>query len=228
MAKRIFPGNYVNILTAWQKSVTQAVTGETQIVSGPVGVEYCPGVTAFQILCFAEIPTSGSATNFALRVPSPDAYSQATARPEFTPIVIPQGAVVRSIGLRLTGNITLTTGHGLKVASAEAATPNAVSASAISSPILVAGASNTLAAGQAKTLVASNGTALSSALTVSLFSVNNSGTATGGAPTRVNNRFADPIRVVAEIVYLLPSDIPGDDMLGLQPSGINQTLAINT
>jgi len=219
MAK-IYPGNYNNLLSAYSRSVTNRVTGATEVISGPTGVVTIPGQVAYHVLAYAEVPLVG-ATVLPLIIPSPDAYKTSTGRLDITPVVIPVGAVVTSVGIRLDGVANLTTGHSLKIASAVGAATSTIITSAFSSPLLPVSSGGIIAAGQAKKINYTGNVVLNSAYTASVYTVDASGTATGGSITRANLPLVDKPVIIAEIVYILPDDIAGPEMIGLQPSGIN-------
>lgn len=223
MAKRILPGNWVSPLSGWSKTVNPS--GE--VICGPIAVEFFPGQLAYYALAYAEVPLASSSVDkkvLPLWLPSPDANWDKTGRPPRT-LVIPQGAVVVSAALRMEGTANLTTGHSIKAASALAAAVGAISAGAVSSPLLPASSGGVLAANAAKFMARTNTTAASGNLTMSVYSVDGTGTAAGGDLTRPNLPFADPTRIVAEFVWISPADVPTSEILGLQPSGINQSLA---
>lgn len=225
MAKRILPGNWVNQLLGWSKTVSPS--GE--VICGPNAVEYMPGFLAYYALAYAEIPLASSTADkkvLPLMMASPDAYWRETGRPPKA-LVVPQGATIISMGIRLEGKANLTTGHSIKAASSLAAAAGAFAAGAASSSLLPASVSSSLAAGTAKFAKPDNATPTSGPLTISVYSVDGTGTAAGGDLTRADLPFADVPKVIAEVVWLGVADVPTAEMLGLQPSGINQSMAFN-
>jgi hypothetical protein len=223
MAKKIYPGNWVAQLTGWSRTINPS--GE--VINGPNAVEYLPGQLAYYALAYAEIPLPsfvGDKKVLPLMMASPDAYWKETGRPPKA-LIIPQGATIISVGLRLEGRANLTTGHSIKVASSVAASVGAITAGAASSSLLPASVGGVLSPGTAKFSNRLNTTASTGPLQMQVYSVDATGTAAGGDLTRQDLPFADIPTVIAEVVWLADADLPTSEMLGRQPSGINQSIA---
>jgi hypothetical protein len=84
MAKTIYPGNWTNQLSSWQNQAVIAM----------------PGRAYFSVLGYALI-TSSSATAWPIRIPSPDMRQDDKPRADIPNLVLPAGAAVYSVGLRI-------------------------------------------------------------------------------------------------------------------------------
>jgi hypothetical protein len=137
---KIYPGNYTNVLRAWYetKSVTilnengTSTTLTNQPVGGPVGVIYRPGSIAQQAIGYVDLSYQALGTNNQLEyyttpwgsgqngasqpfisgnviIPSPD--YQKDIRADITNgILVPSGAYVYRVGLRLSGGDVVSSG----------------------------------------------------------------------------------------------------------------------
>jgi hypothetical protein len=84
MAKKIYPGNFTNRLSSYQ---SQCVVAQ-------------PGRCFYSVLGYALI-TAQSATSWPITIPSPDLRSDDKPRPDITSLVLPVGAAVYSVGMRI-------------------------------------------------------------------------------------------------------------------------------
>lgn len=86
MAKKIYPGNYVNRLSAYQGQPVVCV----------------PGRVYYHITGYALVPNDGvGATSFDVIIPSPDKRGDDKPRPNITGLVVPAGAKVYFASLRV-------------------------------------------------------------------------------------------------------------------------------
>lgn len=84
MAKKIYPGNYVNRLSSYQGQ--------------PVGA--IPGRVYYHVTGYALVTSTG-ATSFDVIIPSPDRRADDRPRASITGLVVPTGAKVYSLGVRV-------------------------------------------------------------------------------------------------------------------------------
>lgn len=84
MAKKIYPGNWVTQLSSYQGQ--------------PVVAQ--PGRVYYHITGYALI-TSSSATSWDIKIPSPDRRADDKPRADITSLVVPSGAKVYALGLRV-------------------------------------------------------------------------------------------------------------------------------
>lgn len=84
MAKKIYPGNWVNTLSSYQGQPVVAV----------------PGRLHYHITGYALITSTG-ATSWDITIPSPDMRQDDKPRADITSLVVPSGAKVYALGLRV-------------------------------------------------------------------------------------------------------------------------------
>lgn len=84
MAKKIYPGNYVNRLSSYQGQPVVAI----------------PGRVYYHITGYALVTSTGG-TAFDITIPSPDRRQDDKPRPDITSLVIPSGAALYSLSLRV-------------------------------------------------------------------------------------------------------------------------------
>lgn len=84
MAKKIYPGNWVTQLSSYQGQPVVAL----------------PGRVYYHITGFALI-TSSSATSWDIKIPSPDRRGDDKPRADITSLIVPSGAKVYGLGLRV-------------------------------------------------------------------------------------------------------------------------------
>jgi hypothetical protein len=84
MAKKIYPGNYVNRLSSYQGQ--------------PVVAQ--PGRVFYHVTGYALVSATGG-TSFDITIPSPDRRQDDKPRPDITSLVIPSGAALYALSLRV-------------------------------------------------------------------------------------------------------------------------------
>ena len=84
MAKKIFPGNWVTNLSSYQGQPVVAI----------------PGRVYYHKVGYALVDSTGG-TEFDVTIPSPDKRGDDKVRADITSMTIPAGAVVYSVGLRV-------------------------------------------------------------------------------------------------------------------------------
>jgi hypothetical protein len=210
MAKKIYPGNYVNNLASYANPSNSGV---------PVGVVAFPGRIFYHIVGYALIPfgVGNAVTSLPITIPSPDRRPDDKPRPDQTSLVIPATAKVHHLGIRVpdmrkdrgTGTafsgIVGTNNDRLKFADA-LANDNVLTATTLSTPSAsVVVASGTIAPVSA---IISTITPVSQtgAETMSLFVTNNTGTAAGTAMYSTNPG-GTPI-IVEVAYYLEDTEVP--------------------
>lgn len=94
MAKKIYAGNYVNLLASYANPSTSGV---------PTGVVAEPGRIHYHIVGYGLVPfgVSNAVTSLPITIPSPDRRSDDKPRPDQTSMVLPVGANVYHIGIRI-------------------------------------------------------------------------------------------------------------------------------
>jgi hypothetical protein len=86
MAKKIYPGNYVNRLSSYQGQPVVAV----------------PGRVYYHVTGYALVPDDNvGATSFDVIIPSPDRRADDKPRASITGLVVPAGASIYHLGLRV-------------------------------------------------------------------------------------------------------------------------------
>ena len=213
MALTIFPGNYVNHPSAAR---AQAVIG-------------CyPGRKVHHLIGYAKID-SVSATSWDVIIPSDDKRQGGDkTRPDITGMVIPVGACVYRLGLRVVdrrknkdlgsplSGLVGTDGQELKLASALGVDPaNALAATALSSPALTF-AGGTIAPGQAvKDALVNTGVITTGGdLTLKVYN----GTAVDAAGAGVTSSLSAGSYLIAEAIYATSDDVPSENAFGGFPS----------
>jgi len=201
MAKSIYPGNYVNRLSSYQGQPVIAL----------------PGRAYYHLTGYALV-TSAGATSFDVIIPSPDLRADDKPRANITGLVVPVGAKVYQLGIRVpdmrkdrgvgtaTSGLVGTNTNRLKLASAVGTTATGqIAATALGTDSsAVAVASTTVAPVQsafgAITPVAITG----SALTLKVYVTDSTGTAAGSNLTSTQTG-GTPI--IVEVAYYLDDDI---------------------
>lgn len=190
MAKKIYPGNWVTQLSSYQGQPVVAL----------------PGRVYYHITGYALI-TSSSATSWDIKIPSPDRRGDDKPRADIASLVVPSGAKVYGLGLRVPdmrkdrslgtafSGIVGTDTNELKVAIAIGNTENNIGSdnNLSSNAAAVAVASSTIAPVSTLTSIITP-VAQTAARTLKVFSDNGSqsagsgmtSTATGGTPIIVD------------------------------------------
>lgn len=212
MAKVIFPGNYVNH--------PSAILGQ--------GIVGCyPGRVTRHLIGYAKITTS--ATSWDIIIPSDDKrVAGDKTRPDLVGMVIPVGACVYRLGLRVVdgrrnrdigtaaSGLVGTDGQELKLSSALAVDPStALAATALSTPAFTI-ASTTIAPGQVvrDPLISTGVIITGSDLTLRVFNC----TTIDGAGAGLTSSLADGSYVIAEACYTVSDDVPSRNVFGGFPS----------
>lgn len=194
MAKKIYPGNWVETLSSYQ--------GQPVVAA--------PGRIYYHLIGYALVGATG-ATEFDVVLPSPDRRADDKPRTDIVGMKVPLGAKVYHVGLRVpdmrrdralgtaTSGVTGTATNTIKLASASGATTDAISATAISTKAadLTVAASGALAPASTVTGVITP-VALTSALTLKVYSsaAAISSSATGGTP------------LIAEVCFFIDDVVP--------------------
>lgn len=210
MAKKIYPGNYVNNLASYANPSASGV---------PTGVVSMPGRIYYHIVGYGLIPFgSGNAvTSVPITIPSPDRRLDDKPRPDQTSLVIPSGAKVYHLGIRVPdlrkdrgvgtafSGIVGTNTNRLKVADA-LANDDAMTTTTLSTPSAsVVVASTTIAPVSAIKAVVTP-VVLSGSETLSVYVTDSSGTSAG---TALYSSAAGGTPIIVEVAYYLEdSEVP--------------------
>ena len=172
MAKKIFPGNWVTNLSSYQGQPVVAV----------------PGRVYYHKVGYALVDSTGG-TEFDVKIPSPDMRGDDKVRADITSMVIPAGAVVYSVGLRVsdtrknkdagsaTSGLVGTNTDTIALKDAAASAADTISTSVVSTPT-IAVSGGTIAPQAVKNGVVT-GSVLAGAETLKVFVRDNAGTGTG-------------------------------------------------
>ena len=184
MAKKIFPGNWVTNLSSYQGQPVVAV----------------PGRVYYHKVGYALVDSTGG-TEFDVNIPSPDMRGDDKVRADITSMIIPAGAVVYSVGLRVsdtrkskdagsaTSGLVGTNTDTIALKDDAASAADTISTTVVSTPT-VAVSGGTIAPTAVKNGVVT-GSVLAGAETLKVFVRNAAGnaagstlssTATGGTP----------------------------------------------
>jgi|TARA_R100000084_G_scaffold87445_1_gene41803 hypothetical protein len=203
MSKRIFPGNFVTNLSSYQGQCVIAV----------------PGRQYYHKIGYALVDSTGG-TSFDVIIPSPDKRDDDKPRANITGLVVPDGATVYSLGLRVTDNrkekdkgdaasgLVGTNTNRLKLATAVNSTAGGViSSSALgTNSASLAVASTTVAPGTGRFSAA--GTAVSGAKTLKVFVTDSTGASAGSALTSTATGGS---YIICEVSYYLDDDVATTD-----------------
>jgi hypothetical protein len=201
MAKKIYPGNYVNRLSSYQGQPAICV----------------PGRAYYHITGYALVSSTG-ATSFDVTIPSPDKRGDDKPRANITGLVVPVGAKVYDLGIRVPdmrkdrgvgtafSGLVGTNTNRLKLASAVSTTATGqIAATALGTDSsAVAVASTTVAPVQsgfgAITPVAITG----SALTLKVYVTDSTGTSAG---SNLTSSLTGGTPIIVEVAYYLDDDV---------------------
>lgn len=177
MAKKIYPGNYVNRLSSYQGQPVVAI----------------PGRVYYLVTGYALVPDDNvGATSFDVVIPSPDRRADDKPRASITGLVVPSGAALYHVGLRVPdmrkdraigtafSGLVGTNTNRLKLADAigNDDTITTTAASTTSSELAVSG--GTVAPGSSVKMIAT-AAILSGNETLKVYVTNSSGTSAGSA-----------------------------------------------
>jgi hypothetical protein len=195
MAKKIYPGNYVNRLSSYQ--------GQPAVC--------LPGRVYYHITGYALVNATGG-TSFDVIIPSPDKRGDDKARADIVGLTLPAGACVYDVGIRVPdmrkdrgvgtafSGLVGTATNRIKLADA-LANDDAITTSTLSTP----SASIVVAAGGSVAPVAATKTAvtpvvLAAAETLRVYVTNNTGTAAGSTLT---SSLTGGTPIICEVAYYL-------------------------
>lgn len=200
MTKIIFPGNYTNRLSSWQGQ----------------GVAALPGRIYFSVIGYALI-TATPAASWDIKIPSPDMRQDDKTRVDIPSLILPVGANVYSVGLRVPdmakerglatafSGLVGTNTERLKVADALANDNNITATVVATSSAAVAVASGTIAPVATRRQIITP-VALSGAETLRVYL-----TAADGTTASTNNltsSVAGGTPIIVEANYFLDDDLP--------------------
>lgn len=202
MAKKIYPGNWVNQLSSYQGQPVIAV----------------PGVQYHHKVGYAHVDATGGVA-FDVVLPSPDRRADDKRLADITGLVIPSGSYLYRIGLRVpdvrkdvsigtaTSGLVGTNSDRIKLASAATVAPGTLNSATTASGGALTIASTTIAPSQAKAAVAS--AQLTSAdITLKVFVDNGSNVASSNALT---STATGGTYLICEVCYFTFDDVPGSD-----------------
>lgn len=193
MAKKIFPGNWVTNLSSYQGQPVVAV----------------PGRVYYHKVGYALVDSTGG-TEFDVKIPSPDMRGDDKVREDITGMVIPAGAVVYSVGLRVsdtrknkdagsaTSGLSGTNTDTIALKDAAASAADTISTTVVSTPT-IAVSGGTIAPTSAKNGVVT-GSVLAGAETLKVFVRNSAGTAAGST---LSSTATGGTPIICEVSYYL-------------------------
>lgn len=193
MAKKIFPGNWVTNLSSYQGQPVVAI----------------PGRVYYHKVGYALVDSTGG-TEFDVKIPSPDKRGDDKVRADITSMVIPAGAVVYSVGLRVpdtrknldagtaTSGLSGTNTDTIALKDAAASAADTISTTVVSTPT-IAVASGTIAPTSAKNGVVT-GSVLAGAETLKVFVRNAAG---NGAGSTLSSTATGGTPIICEVSYYL-------------------------
>ena len=193
MAKKIFPGNWVTNLSSYQGQPVVAV----------------PGRVYYHKVGYALVDSTGG-TEFDVKIPSPDMRGDDKVRANITSMVIPAGAVVYSVGLRVsdtrknkdagsaTSGLVGTNTDTIALKDAAASAADTISTSVVSTPT-IAVSGGTIAPQAVKNGVVT-GSVLAGAETLKVFVRDNAGTGTGST---LSSTAVGGTPIICEVSYYL-------------------------
>ena len=193
MAKKIFPGNWVTNLSSYQGQPVVAV----------------PGRVYYHKVGYALVDSTGG-TEFDVKIPSPDMRGDDKVRADITSMVIPAGAVVYSVGLRVsdtrknkdagsaTSGLSGTNTDTIALKDAAASAADTISTSVVSTPT-IAVSGGTIAPTSAKNGVVA-GSVLAGAETLKVFVRNSAGNGTGST---LSSTATGGTPIICEVSYYL-------------------------
>ena len=197
MAKKIFPGNWVTQLSSYQGQPVVAV----------------PGRVYYHKVGYALVGSTG-ATEFAITIPSPDRRSDDKPRADITSLVLPSGANVYHVGIRVpdmrkdrgvgsaTTGLAGTTGDTIAIKDAEASAAATISTTVVSTPTIAVASSTIAPSAATKGIVTP--AILAGAETLKLWVRNAAGSATGSA---LSSTTTGGTPIIAEVCYYV-EDVP--------------------
>jgi len=201
MAKKIYPGNYVNRLSSYQGQPVVAI----------------PGRVYYHITGYALVGSTG-ATSFDVVIPSPDRRADDKPRASITGLVVPVGAKVYDLGIRVPdmrkdrgvgtafSGLVGTNTNRIKLASAvgTAATGEIAATALGTDSSAVAVASATVAPVQSSFSVITPVAVTTNPLTLKVFVTTSAGTAAG---SNLTSTAPGGTPIIVEVGYYLDDDV---------------------
>ena len=193
MAKKIFPGNWVTNLSSYQGQPVVAI----------------PGRVYYHKVGYALVDSTGG-TEFDVIIPSPDMRGDDKVRENITGMTIPAGAVVYSVGLRVsdtrknkdagsaTSGLSGTNGDTIALKDADNSAADTISTTVVSTPT-IAVSGGTIAPTSAKNGVVT-GSVLAGAETLKVFVRDSGGTGTGST---LSSTATGGTPIICEVSYYL-------------------------
>jgi hypothetical protein len=193
MAKKIFPGNWVTNLSSYQGQPVVAV----------------PGRVYYHKVGYALVNSTGG-TEFDVIIPSPDMRGDDKVRENITGMTIPAGAVVYSVGLRVSdtrknkdsgsaaSGLSGTNGDTIALKDGDNSAADTISTTVVSTPT-IAVSGGTIAPTSAKNGVVT-GSVLASSETLKVFVRDSGGTGTGST---LSSTATGGTPIICEVSYYL-------------------------
>lgn len=193
MAKKIFPGNWVTNLSSYQGQPVVAI----------------PGRVYYHKVGYALVDSTGG-TEFDVTIPSPDKRGDDKVRADITSMTIPAGAVVYSVGLRVsdtrknldagsaTSGLSGTNTDTIALKDAAASAADTISTSVVSTPV-IAVSGGTIAPSAVKNGVVA-GSVLAGAETLKVYVRNSAGNGTGST---LSSTATGGTPIICEVSYYL-------------------------
>ena len=197
MAKKIFPGNWVTQLSSYQGQPVVAV----------------PGRVYYHKVGYALVGSTG-ATEFDITIPSPDRRSDDKPRADITSLVLPSGANVYHVGIRVpdmrkdrgagsaTTGLVGTTGDTIAIKDAAASAAATISTTVVSTPTIAVASSTIAPSAATKGIVTP--AILAGAETLKLWVRNAAASGTGSA---LSSTTTGGTPIIAEVCYYV-EDVP--------------------
>lgn len=199
MAKKIYAGNYVNRLSAYQ--------GQPVVTT--------PGRQHFHVTGYALI-TSSSATSWDIKIPSPDMRADDKPRADIPSLVLPAGACVYFVGFRVPdmrkersngtafSGLVGTNTERLKVADAVGNDNNITTSVVATDSSLAPFASGTITPRQVRESVVT-APILAASETLKVWNVQSDGTTISS--NGVTSTVAGGTPIIVEVAYFLDDDV---------------------
>ena len=197
--KKIFPGNFVANLKSHD---------------GGQGVVAVPGRVYYHKIGYALVDSTGG-TEFDVIIPSPDMRGDDKVRADDTGLVVPAGAVVYSVGLRVsdtrknkdggsaTSGLSGTSGDTIALKDADNSAADTISTTVVSTPTIAVDADGTILPSSAKNGVVT-GAILAGAETLKVFVRNSQG---NGAGSTLSSTAVGGTPIICEVSYFIDDDV---------------------
>lgn len=204
MSKQIYPGNWVNRMSSGHGGST------------PTGVICIPGQVHFHLTGYALI-TGAGATSWPIILPSPDMRQDDKPRADIVGLVLPAGAVVGHVGIRVPdmrkdrgqgtafSGLVGTNTNRLKVADALASASGITASTVSSNPASLVVAGGTIPPGSSLVSVVTPAV-LSGAETLQVYSTASNGTDAG---SNITSSLPGGTPIIVEVAYYI-NDVVAD------------------